>query len=68
MYPMLEDGVSFEIVNKSGIDQYYIKNGKGDNYGISRSLYKALSNANGKRPLDLPDHGKIYCPLSNIAV
>ena len=41
---------------------YYIENADGEEFEISRRLWDALLNADGIRPLDLPDHGRRILP------
>ena len=64
MYPILEEGVfvgTFRCKD-SGAVRCYIENAEGKRYYISRRLYEALLEADGKRPLALPDRGRRILP------
>lgn len=60
MYPMVKEGVSIGTFedDDSGVTHYYIENSNGDEFEISHRLWLALLDADGTKPLDLPDQGK----------
>nr|WP_295306014.1 site-2 protease family protein [uncultured Blautia sp.] len=64
MHPVLRDGVSmgtFQRENSAAVG-YFIENAKGEEFEISRDLYKALLHADGTKPLNLPGKGKDIIP------
>lgn len=63
MYPMLREDVSFIKANKSfDKTRYFVKNGFEEVFEITPKLYKALINADGTKPLSLPNKGKKIIP------
>lgn len=60
MHPVLKEGVSMGSFHYEGSDttHYYIENADGEEFEISHSLWTALMQADGTRPLDLPDNGR----------
>ena len=65
MYPMLREDVSLSKTKdqNSGKIRYFVKNGIEDRFEISPRLYHALLNADGTKPLALPDDkGKRIIP------
>lgn len=54
MYPMLEDGVTLRISRHEPVIRYYAEK-DGKQVELSCSVFKALQNADGKTPLDLPE-------------
>lgn len=60
MYPMLREDVSLRICKskRSYKLHYLIKNGDDEEFEISHRLYDALLEADGTKPLNLPDKGK----------
>ena len=64
MYPMLKDGVSIGTYQYEGSDtiHYYVENEYGEEFEIGRGLWNALLQADGTKPLDLPDGGKKILP------
>ena len=64
MYPMLKEGVSVGTFNHedSETTRYYMENADGDTFEISRRLCDALLDADGTKPLDLPDKGRSILP------
>lgn len=64
MYPILKEGVSIGTFQYEGSDttHYYIENADGDEFEISRKLWDALIQADGTRPLKLPENGHRILP------
>ncbi len=64
MYPVLKEGVSIGTFKYNGSDtvHYYIANANGEKFEIDNRLLDALLQADGTRPLDLPDNGKQILP------
>ena len=63
MHPILKLGVSIGIWQEgSDMPHYYIENAAGEEFEISYRLCKALLQADGTRPLDLPDNGRRILP------
>ncbi len=64
MYPMLREGVSIGTFRYEGSEDlhYYIENEDGDEFEISKVLYRALLKADGTAPLNLPQRGKDIIP------
>lgn len=64
MYPMVKEGVSIGTFEDedSGVTHYYIENSNGDEFEISHRLWLALLNADGTKPLDLPNEGRRILP------
>ena len=60
MYPVLKEGVSVGSFRYEDSDtiHYYIENADGEEFEISHKLWKALKQADGTRPLNLPDNGR----------
>lgn len=54
MYPMLEDGVTLFIDRGRRRKQYFVRNGRGESFRISRAMYTALRKADGTRPFAVP--------------
>lgn len=59
MYPVLKEGVSIGTFQYEGSNttHYYIENANGEEFEISKSLWDALLQADGTRPLNLPSNG-----------
>ena len=59
MYPVLKEGVSTGTFHYEGSDvtHYFIENADGKEFEISKRLRDALLQADGTRPLNLPDNG-----------
>lgn len=64
MYPVLKEGVSIGTFQHEGSDttHYYIENADGEKFEISHRLWDALLQANGTKPLNLPDNGRRILP------
>ena len=63
MHPILKLGVSIGALQEGAdITHYYIKNAAGEEFEISYRLYKALFQADGTRPLNLPEGGRRILP------
>ena len=64
MYPMLREDVSLSKIKdqNSGKTRYFVKNGIEYRFEIGRSIYKALLDADGTKPLALPNKGKKIIP------
>ena len=64
MYPMLREDVTLRKTKNqnSGKIRYFVKNRFEDEFEISRRLYHALLEADGTKPLSLPDKGKKIIP------
>ena len=64
MYPFLKDDVVFGTFQREGSDElcYFFRNPSGDEYEVDRELFLALINADGTKPLNLPDEGKNLLP------
>ena len=64
MYPMLREDVSLSKTKdqNSGKTRYFVKNGIEYRFEIGRSIYKALLDADGTKPLALPNKGKKIIP------
>lgn len=64
MYPALKEGVSIGTFQYEGSDttHYYIENADGEEFEISYRLWDALLQADGTRPLNLPDNGRRILP------
>lgn len=64
MYPVLKEGVSIGTFQYEGsdINHYYIENADGEEFEISHRLWDALLQADGTRPLNLPDNGRRILP------
>lgn len=64
MYPVLKEGVSIGTFQYEGSDttHYYIENADGEEFEISHKLWDALLNADGTRPLNLPNNGHRILP------
>ena len=60
MYPMLKEGISIGTFCYEGSDtiHFFIENADGEEFEISREVRDALLQADGTRPLDLPDSGR----------
>lgn len=60
MYPVPKEGVSIGTFQYEGSDttHYYIENVDGEEFEISYRLWDALLQADGTRPLNLPNNGK----------
>lgn len=65
MNPMLKEGTfTWSFYDKyTDTTHYYVENAVGDEFEIDCRLYRALSKADGTKPLDLPDKGKQILPL-----
>lgn len=64
MYPVLKEGVSVGTFQYEGSDttHYYIENTDGEEFEISHRLWDALLQADGTRPLNLPNNGSRILP------
>lgn len=64
MYPVLKEGVSIGTFQYEGSDttHYYIENADGEKFEISHRLWDALLQADGTRPLNLPNNGSRILP------
>ena len=64
MYPVLKEGVSIGTFQYEGSDttHYYIENANGEEFEISHRLWDALLQADGTRPLKLPNNGRRVLP------
>ncbi len=64
MYPVLKEGVSVGTFQYEGSDatHYFIENADGQEFEVSHRLWKALLQADGTRPLNLPDNGRKVLP------
>lgn len=64
MHPVLKEGVSIGTFQYEGSDitHYYIENADGKEFEISYRLWNALLQADGTRPLNLPDNGSLVLP------
>ena len=64
MYPVLKEGVSIGTFQYEGSDttHYFIENADGEEFEISKRLWNALLQADGTRPLNLPDNGRRILP------
>ena len=64
MYPVLKEGVSIGTFQYEGSDiaHYYIENADGEEFEISHRLRDALLQADGTRPLNLPNNGSRVLP------
>ena len=64
MYPVLKPGVSLGTFCYRGSDDphFYIENSAGEMFEVSQRLYNALLEADGTKPLNLPENGKRVLP------
>lgn len=64
MHPVLKEGVSIGTFQYEGSDttHYYIENADGEEFEIGYRLWDALLQADGTRPLNLPDNGRRILP------
>ena len=64
MYTVLKEGVSIGTFQYEGSDttHYYIENIDGEEFEISHRLWDALLQADGTRPLNLPNNGSRVLP------
>lgn len=64
MYPFLKEGVSIGSFSYEDSDDihYFIENAYGDQFEIDYQLRNALLQADGTKPLNLPDHGLSILP------
>lgn len=64
MHPVLKEGVSIGTFRYEGSDtaHYYVENADGEKYEIGRKLWDALLQADGTRPLNLPNNGSLVLP------
>lgn len=64
MYPVLKEGVFIGTFHYEGSDtaHYYIENADGEKFEISNRLWNALLQADGTRPLNLPNNGSRVLP------
>lgn len=64
MHPMLNEGVSLGMhrgkTARSG--RYFACNDRGQEFAISEGLYRALFEADGTHPLNLPNNGRDILP------
>lgn len=64
MYPVLKEGVTIGTFRYEGSEKihYYAENPNGKEFELSHRLWNALLQADGTRPLDLPDNGRQILP------
>ena len=62
MHPMLNENVSL-YYEEADTTRYFVENAEGKRMMVGPMLYKALLNADGTHPLELPDQGRQVLPV-----